>query len=472
MPRWRLSLKQRLLLLITLLTALLCLTGGVYIVIRAQNDIRGEVRSATDLIEHYLKAQLAVAEMVWRQSNDILPQLQLDQLRDVRHVEVYFYNRNGALQESSVGMQPRKHRAPFWFVWLVQRSFAPIADSKQPVAFEGVQVGEVVIHPDPTFEMDEIWNVTRGLLGLLLVFFLLVNALVWWAVVRAMRPVERVRDALREFGAGDLHARLPPLDLPELAGLSSEFNRMADTLEQSTAQNERLTRRLIQTQEDERTRIAHELHDEIGQCVTAIHADAVVIQHSSRGSIETLHESASGIIDATAQIKTMLRGMLQRLRPAVLDDFGLDAALRELVATFRQRNEDTLCALHIEDAAMTCTGDLATVIYRLVQESLTNAARHAHARRVTIDISILAKLQSEAANKNASLIVRIDDDGVGFDAQANVAGFGQLGMRERVRAFDGSLTIRSTPGSGTRVIATLPWTQMDHGSVAKREAQA
>lgn len=200
----RLSLKLRLFVLVTALMASLCVVAGVYIVIRAQKDIRGEVRSATDLIQHFLRAQLAAAE---GRSNDdwrMVPSLDLAELHDVRHAQISFYAPDGTLIESSVDAGERKHHAPGWFSWLVERTFRPIPDISQPVVFRGSTVGSVVIHPDPTFEIEEIWNVTRGLLGLMLVFFVLVNALIWWAVASSMRPVIRIGEALAALGAGRL----------------------------------------------------------------------------------------------------------------------------------------------------------------------------------------------------------------------------------------------------------------------------
>jgi two-component system, NarL family, sensor histidine kinase UhpB len=462
----RLSLKQRLMLLITALMALLCVAGGVYIVIRAQNDIRGEVRSATDLIQRYLRAQLAVSELSWQKNNDLLPRLELSQLHDVRHVQVFFYTNAGALLETSADAQLQKHRAPLWFSWAVQRSFAPIADSTQAVAFDGVKLGYVVIHPDPTYEMDEIWNVARGLLGLLVAFFVLVSSFIWWAVASAMRPLERVRDALQGLGAGDLTTRLPRFDLPELASLSREFNRTADTLADSTAENRRLTQRLIQTQEEERTRIAHELHDEIGQCVTAIHADAVAIQRANPdahgGADADVRESASAIVDAAAQIKDLVRGMLQRLRPAPLGGMGLASALREQVAMFRQRNPEVVCNLHVDARAANLEGELARVVYRLVQEALTNISRHARASNVSIDVALRKLDEQMLQNENMvffeGLDVTIDDDGEGFDVGVRNGGYGLAGMRERAQALGGSLHIDSRRHVGTRINARLPWT--------------
>jgi len=454
MGRWRLSLKLRLMLLITLLIALFCLASGVYIVRRAQNDIRGEAYSATDLVEHYLEAELALAHAAWRLNNDNMPQLQLAQLKDVRHVEVYFYNAVGTLLESSASGPGHAPEVPFWFGWLVQRSFEPVPDVHRFVDFDGFAVGVLVIHPDPAFEIDEIWNVTRGLLGLLIVFSLVVNALVWWAVGRALRPLDHIRTALNELTAGRLDARLPAFDLPELASLSGDFNRMVGTLERSMAENHRLTRRMIQTEEDERKRIARELHDEIGQCVTAIHADAVSIRRAGGTADAVIRESAAAIIEVTARIKDMVRGMLQRLRPTIIEGLGLEAALCELEAAFRQRNPQTDCSLRVDPAAAGLTGELATTIYRVAQEALTNVARHARAGQVSIEVAVAHKSPPGAA---AVLTATLYDDGGGFDPEAITEGFGLLGIRERIAGLGGAVTIRSAVGQGTRITVELPW---------------
>jgi two-component system, NarL family, sensor histidine kinase UhpB len=454
MRGWRPSLKLRLMLLITVLIALFCLAAGIYIVRRAQTDIRSEVYSTTELIQHYLDAQLAVARSSWRENSENLPQLQLAQLSDVRHVDVYFYNAVGTMLESSAGEHAQKPTAPFWFVWLVQRSFKPIADVRRFVAFDGLAVGALVIHPDPAFEIDEIWNVTRGLLGLLIVFSLLVNALVWWAVGRALRPLEHVRTALNALSAGQLDARLPAFDLPELASLSGDFNRMAVTLQHSTAENHRLTHRLIQSQEDERKRIARELHDEIGQCVTAIHADAATIHRAAGSADSVIRESATAIIEVTARIKNMVRGMLQRLHLSAIDGLGLEAALRELETAFRQRNPQTTCALNVAAAASELNGELAIAIYRVVQEGLTNIARHARASHVSIDVALTPASPGDAS---CVLLATLRDDGNGFNPDAVTDGFGLPGMRERIKGLGGALTIASSVGRGTRIVVELPW---------------
>ncbi|HEX3848137.1 MAG TPA: ATP-binding protein [Steroidobacteraceae bacterium] len=433
-------------LLISVLIALFCVAAGTYIVKRAQNDIRGEVYSASELVESYLDAQIKVAGDIWRDDPTAVPSMRLERLRSVRHVEVYFYNGIGTLLESSAVDRARESAAPAWFARMVEWSFKPIPDARRFVSFGNYVAGVLVVHPDPAFEIDEIWNVARGLLGLLLAFSLLVNVFVWWAVGRALRPLDRVRAGIRELTAGNLEARLPPFELAELSGLSGEFNEMAGALESSTLENRRLNRRLIQVQEEEREFLARELHDEIGQCVAAIHADAFTIRRSASAGDSVTQESATAIIEITAQLKSLVRGMLQKLRPAVIDRLGLEPALRHLQGGFAQRNPQVACDLHIDPRAGELKGDAAMAIFRTIQEGLTNVSQHSHARHVSIDV-----------RGGDRLTIVLKDDGRGFDSSTQSDGFGLMGMRERIAGLGGTLGIESASGRGTVISMELPW---------------
>jgi two-component system, NarL family, sensor histidine kinase UhpB len=199
-------------------------------------------------------------------------------------------------------------------------------------------------------------------------------------------------------------------------------------------------------QEEERERLARELHDEIGQCVTAIHADAFTIHRAAAATDSIIHESATAIMDITARIKHMVRGMLQRLRPAAIQRLGLEGALRELETAFRQRNPRTTCSLTVNLPANDIESDLAMAIYRVVQEGLTNIARHAHASQVTIEV-----------NAGEVLTVSLRDDGLGFDPHSVTEGFGLLGMKERTMGFGGKMTLESVAGQGSLIRAEFPW---------------
>jgi two-component system sensor histidine kinase UhpB len=440
------TLKLRLSLLITALIALVTLAGGAYVVREARDDIRDEELSTLNLTGHFLDAQLAVMRDRWSATGYVVPLFQLRELGDVRHLSVKFYDSQGRLLDSNEGGHDRASVAPRWFVRVVRAASTPVAPATRAVSFNGALLGQLIIAADPTYEMDEIWTTSRGLLELLLLFFVLVNVLVWWAVAHALQPIERILVALGEVQRGHLGARLPLFGLPEMSRISVGFNHMAQTLEHSVAENQRLTRRLLQMQEDERRSLARDLHDEIGQCLSAIHADAAAIRN--RGGA-TVRESAEAIVTVTAQIKDMVRGMLQRLRPAELEGLGLGAALRELVAAFQQRNPHTVSTLQVAEGLDSLQPEVSTAAYRVVQECLTNVARHAHAHRVDIEVGL-----SEVTS--GALLVTVADDGNGFDVSAPQRGFGLMGMRERVKVLDGNCRIDSTPGRGAQVSVRIP----------------
>lgn len=442
------NLKLQLCLLISLLLALVTAAGGAYVVRRAHADILVELDSTVTLMQRLIAAELAGAH-----SEDGRSPLRLASLQHVRHVEVSYYARDGRLIDRLGGDGVSERSAPALFDWLVSRSFTPPPAYREAVWLDGQPAGEWVLRPDPGYEIDEIWTDCRGLLTLLLVFFVLVNALVWWAVARALRPVERILVALRDVEEGRLDTRLPDLQLPELARLSRGFNDMAQRLEDSLAANRRMTRRLLQMQEAERTRLARELHDELGQCITAIHAEAVTIRRRCEDTASTdaaILAGTAAIIEVASETGQLMRSMLRRLRPAALDRLGLGAGLRELVNGFAQRAPNLRCSLRVDATLAELHGERPVAVYRIVQESLTNAVRHAAAASVDIEIC-----RTRRGTLGEGIEVSVRDDGRGGAREAT-QGFGLLGMRERAAALGGRYSLDSPVGGGTRILVWLP----------------
>jgi two-component system, NarL family, sensor histidine kinase UhpB len=456
LPRFG-TLRLRLSLLITALLALVTLAGGVYIVRKARDDTRAEVRSTLSLAGHFLDAQLAVLRERESPNTTTAPPLKLRELGDIRHLSLKLYDTEGRLLDSNESPGDRTPVAPPWFTSLVRFASPPLQPETRTVSLNGsTPIGRLVIAPDPSYEADEMWTTSRGLLGLDVLFFVLVTAVVWWAVSRAMRPVEEILQALGELRRGNLGVRLPDFGVPEMSRISVGFNHMAETLERSLLENRQLTRRLLTTQENERTSLARELHDEIGQCVSAIHADAAAIRN--RGG-EAVRESAEAIVEVTGQIKEMVRSMLQRLRPPVLEGVGLAPALRELLDAFQQRNPGVLCSLRTSGELENLDGEVAVAVYRVIQECLTNIARHARARHAAVEVDVPRAARGRepamAAPAGTAVGVRISDDGVGFLPAAVTSGFGLTGIRERVAALGGSYAITTHPGGGTRIAVEL-----------------
>jgi len=217
------------------------------------------------------------------------------------------------------------------------------------------------------------------------------------------------------------------------------------------SENRRLAQQYVQVQESERRALARDLHDELGQYLNAIKIDAVALRDRAKADPATL-ETASGMIANIDLVQTTVVGLIRQLRPVGLDEFGLAGALEHCVNEWRRRLPQTVLELAI-DADL---GDLDEVhrltLYRLVQEALTNIARHSHASRVDINVS----RQGGPSPTTSSVVARIADNGGGPAGADASLGLGLIGMRERVEALGGTLELSHPPGAGFMVLARIP----------------
>jgi two-component system sensor histidine kinase UhpB len=221
------------------------------------------------------------------------------------------------------------------------------------------------------------------------------------------------------------------------------------SLEEALAENQRLALKYVDMRESEHKALARDLHDELGQYVNAMKLDAVSIREVAEDG-SAVHVAAQAMITNLDRVYGVLRGLIGQLRPVGFDDLGMVAALEHFINEWRAR----LPAVTIE---MSTRGDLdpldetrGLVIYRLVQEALTNVARHSAAVHVKISI--------ERPPTGDRIHVVIADDGQGADLSAPRNGLGLIGMRERVSALGGELTLATAPMQGFTVSATLPLT--------------
>ncbi len=236
--------------------------------------------------------------------------------------------------------------------------------------------------------------------------------------------------------------------IKRVARLEGELRRQQERDSRSSADLQRLSAQLIRAQEDERRTIARELHDEVGQALTAIKVELALAERRLRpadGS-EALLATARSLTETTLHT---VRDLSRLLHPAVLDDIGLSAAVDTYVREFRKRYD--LPVEFIPTVTARLPQDAEATAYRIVQEALTNVARHAHATSCRIFLS----------QAGESIEVVVADDGVGFDPEAQRSGrsergLGLLGMQERVARLDGTCIVDSAPGRGTSVTVTLP----------------
>lgn len=439
------SLNLRLNLIVSVLLLLTLLIGAWQMIENARDDVRAEIESTASLALHLLDTEILAHAATPIGGPEVKP-FRLSALGNVRHLRIEFFDVSGRLLDSNLPAEKLKHDAlPAWFARMMSAMSPPWKETRRSILFGGRLIGELVITPDPSYEIAEVWSDTQSLLVLVMVFFVAANLLIYWAVSNSLRPVDRILQALTEIERGKLDVRLPAFDLPELASIASKFNGMAQTLEQSNCRNHALSRQLIQLQENERKNLARDLHDEIGQSLTAIHADAQAILHSDKGSKNT-QESALAIASVAQQMMGMTHQMLQRLRPDTLDKFGLKVALHDLTDSWRPRLGGATCITQISGDFSRLEDTIATTVYRIVQECLTNIARYANARRVSIGL----------LKEDDGIVVMVEDDGSGFDPDAVKDGFGLTGMRERVEGLGGCYELDTAVGKGTRIVVRLP----------------
>lgn len=218
------------------------------------------------------------------------------------------------------------------------------------------------------------------------------------------------------------------------------------------ADNRRLAQQYVELQESERKALARELHDELGQYLNVIKLDAVGIRDDLRVTQASAHQRASTIVENCNHIHGALTTLMRELRPTGLDELGLAGALEHCVETWRARLPDVSLQLSMTGDFSSLTESITVTLYRLVQEALTNVAKHAAASHVTVRLE-----RPRGGRESAdSIDVVIVDDGVGAATALPTRGLGLIGMRERVMALQGSLAFTSSPGRGFELSARIP----------------
>jgi two-component system sensor histidine kinase UhpB len=285
------------------------------------------------------------------------------------------------------------------------------------------------------------------LTAVLALSFLTASAIIWLSVGRALRPLAEFAPAFLRLGSGDYEARVREEGPLELVRLGRGVNVMTERLGSMQARNHALESQLTTLQEEERADLARDLHDEIGPHLFAVNVDAAMVRRLiEEGKSDAAIGQVKAIEGSVAHMQTLVREILSRLRPTEVSELGLVDAIAELVAFWRSRRP----AIHFDLCLApdeTLPRALREPIYRIVQEGLTNAVRHGKPHKITIEV---------AAPVDDLVIVKVADDGA-HAKPTTLVGFGLVGMRERVAAVRGHLTIdRGPPGKGWMIVARLP----------------
>ena len=268
--------------------------------------------------------------------------------------------------------------------------------------------------------------------------------------------------AAGEVEAGNYTVSVPTEPKDEVGKTAAAFNNMVTEVSKRTQQllqeeektqkllneNRQLIQKSLEVQEEERKHLARELHDELGQCITAIQADATSITDLSPQCDKRVVTSAQAILNVSSHIYDVVHSMMHLLRPSVMDNLGLVEALKEEIKVWNQRTPKTTCLHHFEGQLSDLGERTNITIYRIVQECLTNIAKHANAKHVKINV----------VNDAKKIHLTISDDGNGMDENTvkKHLGLGLIGIRERIQALDGIFYYETAPDDGFRIFIHIP----------------
>jgi len=500
---------QILLVFIALNLVAASIAGGV-IIFKAGASTRIEIAASMRLAELMANeaVQLVQHGFPAEQFLRTLP----GQLRLLRHVRIGVRDAAGqpvsdqAAERTEPPREDSRAAAPVWFAMLIG---PPVERHEVAVVVDGRTIGTVEIVSEPRDEIAEVWENTIALAAVAAVTVLVIVGILYLVLGRVLDPLTALGTGLLGLERRDYKVRLVRPKVQEFAAIVDRFNALAGALDDVRAENLALNRRLITAQDDERRRTALELHDEVGPSLFGLKANVASIAKTALGlpaaAAATVAERVRDLGAIIDHLQGINRGMLNRLRPMALGHVPLGEIIAELVRDRARAHPHIVFTHDVETLDRSYDDTVDLTLYRCVQESLTNAIRHANAKAIEVKVAAAPspRLGGEGRGEGASpqaqtrgerpssqpspptevgftrlrqlkndrnrqqpisigeegagrcLELTVRDDGFGF-AAGQAPGFGLRGMQERVQALGGEFAIESGNGCGTCVRIMIP----------------
>jgi two-component system, NarL family, sensor histidine kinase UhpB len=360
----------------------------------------------------------------------------------------YVSNDEGTPRSICNGIQLMDASWPTWFGVAYRWAFKPGMPVVHWLNARGHNYGSLTMTPSAEPEIAAAWQQTSSLMTLSAVTIFAVCFWVYLTIRRALAPALTIVEGLEKLESGQLSYRLPPFQLHEWQTIASAINQLVTGQQQLLDERQALLVKMITLQEQERRSLARELHDEFGQSLAAINAVATSIKQTAQTQVPELLGDAERISRITQHILAGVRCMLGRLRPAEFDELGLAASLKGLIAAWNSSSGEKTCyRLQLSGDCARLSELHALTVFRVVQECLTNVAKHAAARQVSVTLRI----------DSFTAWLAVTDDGVASSLPfLPSTGIGLLGIRERITALDGKINFAIAKPHGLIVEVALP----------------
>jgi len=326
-----------------------------------------------------------------------------------------------------------------------------------PVQRPNGELVTVMLEPNPQPEISEAINSAWLQVALFSLLVLVLVMALAFSVRHALSPLNDILNGIARIEGGDYAQPIVTCATRELNQIGQALNHLSAALTEQLAKQRDLLHRLQDVQENERRQLAHDLHDEFGQLLTAIQVDASYLVKQSNGQ-SALQDCARAMYDNSSSILSQLKSLLVQLRPYGLQGdeehrIALEQALRELIRQRQARGDGELSyQLQVDLKGIELPQRLSVAAYRIIQEALTNVLRHAHASLVVIDVRVDANEQC--------LLLHIADNGQGLPQpvmpNSPAKGLGLVGIKERVLANGGRLSIGRAEPEGLEIKVSFP----------------
>ncbi|MGR9052834.1 MAG: ATP-binding protein [Gammaproteobacteria bacterium] len=436
------SLRHQINIRILFFSVIILIAGGSIAVWQARTAISEEVDASINMA-------LQLIEFGFAESSASGPDIsqwlhRLGTLKQTRHLTMRLRKASGDIVDIT-GTKPRSAELelpPAWFVGLVLSEY-PKAEYRIQAA--GGESAALLIQADPLDEIIEVWQETIAFFVSIALLTVLTFLAVHLVFDKTLKSIDLIVKGLHLIETGDYRHKLPAFSAREYDSIASAINHMTDVLYATQQENRSLTQHSLKIREEERKRLAQELHDELGQSLTAIKVMAVTAANKGADT-EKITTSIVGICD---HLMSVVRSMMHQLHPLILSELGLKAALEDMVQHWTERHPNLHFTLECDDGIDALDQAVGIQLFRVIQECLTNAVRHAHAEHVDIRLN-------GPGRTAGSLHLAVCDDGRGCDIGRVSSGFGLRGMAERIESLGGELTLSSRPGRGMTVRAAVP----------------
>lgn len=434
------SLQNQISIRVLLIALCILFLGGSIGIWQARRSISNEVDSSINLALQLVKIGIGSSKT---QQIDWITRL--GKLEQTRHLKIQLKKPSGEILNISTHHQEYKQDniPPDWFVNLVVSEYPKV---EYPIETFDNKKLILTIQANPMDEIAEAWQESIAFFLSLLLLVTLTFISIHLVFNKTLLAIHSIIEHLKGIEKGDYQNKLPDFPTREYDEIASAINHMTDVLDDTEKQNRALTQHSLEIQEEERRHLSQELHDEFGQSLTAIKVMAVTATHKEADT----QKITASIIEICDHLISVVRSMMKQLHPLILMELGLKAALEDLSNHWEAKNPDSVFTLDCDDEVNDIDNNIVIQVFRVIQEGLTNIVRHANASRVKIDLHVTPEFDR--------LQLSITDNGIGCDPEKISAGFGLLGMKERIKLLNGDFEIRSEANNGMQIHVQIPLT--------------